>query len=134
MTTIDYNIKYHFILVVSNRQKIINKELSYSLKNTFLKLAPKYNIVCEKWSYHKDYVHILIKANKNSKVFELANIYKIASNKSVKKEFSEFNIKKDFWSSSFCLIKFGCDPLVVIKNYIESQGRKNSFLKTIFAR
>lgn len=120
---------YHLILVVKYRRKVINEEISNSLKEIFERIQPKYNITLQEWNHDKDHIHVLFKGNPNTEISKFINAYKSASSRLIKKEYPQIRKqlwKEYFWSRSFCLITSGGAPIEVIKKYIEQQGgRKN---------
>ena len=90
-------------------------------------IAPNYHITQQEWNYDKDHVHILFKAHPKSEISKFINAYKSASSRLLKKEFPclrEKRWKEYFWSQSFCLLTTGVAPIEVIRQYIESQGKK----------
>lgn len=120
---------YHLILVVKYRRKVIDEEISNSLKEIFERIQPKYNITLQEWNHDKDHVHVLFKGNPNTEISKFINAYKSASSRLIKKEYPRIRKqlwKEYFWSRSFCLLTSGGAPIEVIKKYIEQQGgRKN---------
>lgn len=120
---------YHLILVVKYRRKVINEEISNSLREIFERIQPKYNITLQEWNHDKDHIHVLFKGNPNTEISKFINAYKSASSRLIKKEYPQIRKqlwKEYFWSRSFCLLTSGGAPIEVIKKYIEQQGgRKN---------
>lgn len=56
------------------------------------------------------------------------NAYKSASSRIIKKEFPEIRKhlwKEMFWSQSYCLLTTGGATTDIIKQYIQSQGKRN---------
>ena len=118
---------YHLILVVKYRRKVIDEEISNSLKEIFERIQPKYNITLQEWNHDKDHIHVLFKGNPNTEISKFINAYKSASSRLIKKEYPQIKKqlwKEYFWSRSFCLLTTGGAPLEVIKKYIEQQGGK----------
>lgn len=118
---------YHLILVVKYRRAVFDEVLSNRAKEIFMYIAPNYHITLQEWNYDKDYVHILFKAHPKSEISKFINAYKSASSRLLKKEFPclrEKLWKEYFWSQSFCLLTTGGAPIEVIRQYIESQGKK----------
>jgi putative transposase len=79
------------------------------------------------YNHDGDLIHILFKAHPNTPISKYINAYKSASSHLIKKEFPivrKYLWKEYFWSQSFCLLTTGGAPLEVIKQYIESQGKK----------
>lgn len=118
---------YHLILVVKYRRAVFDEVLSNRAKEIFMYIAPNYHITLQEWNYDKDHVHILFKAHPKSEISKFINAYKSASSRLLKKEFPclrEKLWKEYFWSQSFCLLTTGGAPIEVIRQYIESQGKK----------
>lgn len=75
----------------------------------------------------KDHVHILFRGQPNSEISKFINAYKSASSRLIKKEYPEIkkHLWKDmFWSQSYCLISTGGVTVDIIKEYIQTQGRR----------
>jgi len=118
---------YHLILVVKYRRKVIDDDISKSLKEIFERIQPNYNITLQEWNHDKDHIHVLFKGQPNSEISKFINAYKSASSRLIKKEYPQIKKqlwKEYFWSRSFCLLTTGGAPLEVIKKYIEQQGGK----------
>ena len=95
-----FAIHFHLILVVKDRRKVINDEISERLKEIF-------------------------RSEPNSNISKFINAYKSASSRLIKKEYPSIRsnlYKEAFWSQSFCLISTGGASIETIKKYIESQG------------
>lgn len=56
-------LHYHLIMCVKYRRKVIDNEISKRLKETFLKIAPSYNINLDEWNHDIDHVHVLFRAH-----------------------------------------------------------------------
>lgn len=123
-----FMLHYHLIMCVKYRNKVIDDNISNRLKEIFVKIAPVYNITLEEWNHDIDHVHILLKGQPNTEISKFINAYKSASSRLIKKEFSQirkFLWEGMFWSQSFCLLTTGGVTADVIKQYIQSQGKKN---------
>ena len=83
-----FMMHYHLIMCVKYRRNVISDEISASLRATFEKIAPDYNIVVEEWNHDQDHVHILFRGQPNSEISKFINAYKSASSRLVKKGFS----------------------------------------------
>ena len=120
-------LHYHLIMCIKYRNKVIDNNISNRLKEIFEFIAPKYNIVLEEWNHDADHVHILFKGQPNTEISKFINAYKSASSRLIKKEYPEIRKslwKEMFWSQSYCLISTGGVTVDIIKQYIQSQGRK----------
>ena len=121
-------LHYHLIMCVKYRNKVINDDISNRLKQIFEFIAPKYNIVLEEWNHDVDHVHVLFRGKPNTEISKFINAYKSASSRLIKKEYPEIRNslwKEMFWSQSYCLISTGGVTVDIIKQYIQSQGRKS---------
>lgn len=121
-------LHYHLIMCVKYRNKVINDDISNRLKQIFGFIAPKYNIVLEEWNHDIDHVHVLFRGKPNTEISKFINAYKSASSRLIKKEYPEIRNslwKEMFWSQSYCLISTGGVTVEIIKQYIQSQGRKS---------
>lgn len=119
---------YHLIMCVKYRNKVIDDKISDRLKEIFERIAPDYNISLEEWNHDTDHVHILFRGQPNTEISKFINAYKSASSRLIKKEFPQIRRllwKEKFWSQSFCLLTTGGVTADVIKQYIQSQGKKN---------
>ena len=118
---------YHLVMVIKYRRKVLNDEISERAKEIFEYIAPGYGIVLEEWNHDKDHVHVLFRGQPNSEISKFINAYKSASSRLIKKEYPEIkkHLWKDmFWSQSYCLISTGGVTVDIIKEYIQTQGRR----------
>ena len=123
-----FMLHYHLIMCIKYRSKVINNDISNRLKEIFEFIAPKYNITLEEWNHDIDHVHILFRGQPNTEISKFVNAYKSASSRLIKKEFPQIrkSLRKEmFWSQSYCLISTGGVTVDIIKQYIQSQGRKS---------
>ena len=121
-------LHYHLIMCIKYRNKVIDNNISNRLKEIFEFIAPKYKIVLEEWNHDADHVNILFKGQPNTEISKFINAYKSASSRLIKKEYPEIRKslwKEMFWSQSYCLISTGGVTVDIIKQYIQSQGRKS---------
>ena len=123
-----FKLHYHLIMCVKYCNKVITDDISLRLKNIFEYIAPNYNIVLEDWNHDIDHVHILFRGAPNTEISKFINAYKSASSRLIKKEFPQIRQslwKEMFWSQSFCLLTTGGATVDIIKQYIQSQGKKD---------
>lgn len=123
-----FMLHYHLIVCVKYRKKVINDEISNRLKEIFERIAPTYNITLDEWNHNIDHVHILFRGKPNTEISKFINAYKSASSRLIKKEFPQirkFLWKEMFWSQSFCLLTTGGVSVEIVKQYIQSQGKKD---------
>jgi putative transposase len=122
-------LQYHLILVTKYRRQVIDNEICKRLKEIFEYIAIKdqYKLKIIEFNHDKDHLHILFKAEPKSEISKFINAYKSASSRLIKKEFpkaKEKLWKEYFWSRSFFLATTGGVTLEVLKQYVESQGKK----------
>ena len=120
-------LHYHLIMCIKYRNKVIDDTISNRLKEIFVKIAPAYNIMLEEWNHDIDHVRILFRGQPNTEISKFINAYKSASSRIIKKEFPQIRKslwKEMFWSQSFCLLTTGGATVDIIKQYIQSQGKK----------
>ena len=123
-----FSMYYPIVLVTKYRRKVIDKNVSFRLREIFDYIAVNYNISVVEWNDNQDHVHILFKAQPNSELSKFINAYKSASSRLIKKEYPQIKEKlwkEYFWSRSFCLMTTGGVTIDIIKEYIESQGDKH---------
>ena len=122
-------LQYHLILVTKYRREVIDNEICKRLKEIFEYIAIKdqYKLKIIEFNHDKDHLHILFKAEPKSEISKFINAYKSASSRLIKKEFPKVKEKlwkEYFWSRSFFLATTGGVTLEVLKQYVESQGKK----------
>lgn len=122
-----FRLNYHLVLCVKYRRKVIDDRISERLKEIFIKIAPKYNIILEEWNHDIDHIHLLFRGAPNTEISKFINAYKSASSRIIKKEYPSIRKKlwkEYFWNRSYCLLTTGGATIEVIKKYIENQGVK----------
>lgn len=121
-------LNYHLVMCVKYRRKVITDTISNRLNDIFEKIAPSYHITVEEWNHDRDHVHILFRGQPNTEISKFINAYKSASSRLIKKEFPEIKEslwKEMFWSQSYCLMTTGGVTAEVIRQYIQSQGKRD---------
>ncbi|KYG34746.1 transposase [Bacillus gaemokensis] len=122
-----FSLRYHLVLVIKYRRKVITDDISERAKEMFVLLGEKYHISLLEWNHDIDHVHVLFKTHPKTELSKFINAYKSASSRILKKEFPQIRKrlwKEYFWSRSFCLLTTGGTPISVVRQYIESQGMK----------
>ncbi len=113
-----FMLHYHLFMCIKYRNEVIDDTISNRLKEIFVKIAPAYNITLEEW----------FRGQPNTEISKFINAYKSASSRIIKKEFPEIRKslwKEMFWSQSFCLLTTDKATVDIIKQYIQSQGKKD---------
>ena len=101
-----FMLRYHLIMCVKYRNKVIDHIISDRLKEIFVRIAPAYNIMLEEWNHDTDHVHILFRGQPNTEISKFINAYKSASSRLIKKEFP--HIRKSLWKEMFWSQSFAC--------------------------
>lgn len=121
-----FSLSYHLVLVIKDRRKVIDREVSEKAKQMFTDIGSKYHITIQEWNDNQDHIHVLFKAHPKTELSKFINAYKSASSRIIKKEFPQVKHRLDqghFWTRSFCLLTTGDTPTDVISKYIESQEK-----------
>lgn len=120
-----FKLYYHLILVIKYRRKVINDNISETLKKHFETLQNAFQIKLEEWNHDKDHIHILFTAEPTTNLSKFINAYKSASSRMIKIAYPEIKCKlwqEAFWSKSYCLLTSGGASIDVIREYIKTQG------------
>lgn len=121
-------LNYHLVMCVKYRREVITDSISNRLNAIFEKIAPSYHITVEEWNHDRDHIHVLFRGQPNTEISKFINAYKSASSRLIKKEFPEIKEslwKEMFWSQSYCLMTTGGVTAEVIRQYIQSRGKKD---------
>ena len=121
-------LNYHLVMCVKYRREVITDSISNRLNAIFEKIAPSYHITVEEWNHDRDHIHVLFRGQPNTEISKFINAYKSASSRLIKKEFPEIKEslwKEMFWSQSYCLMTTGGVTAEVIRQYIQSQWKKD---------
>ena len=120
-----FKLYYHLILVIKYRRKVIDDNISGTLKKYFLNIEEDFQIKLEEWNHDIDHIHILFTAEPTTNLSKFINAYKSASSRMIKNAFPEIRNQlweESFWSKSYCLLTSGGATIEVIREYIKSQG------------
>ena len=79
-----FMLRYHLIMCVKYRNKVIDDTISDRLKEMFVKIAPAYNITLEEWNHDTDHVHVLFRAQPKTELRKFINACKSASSRLLK--------------------------------------------------
>ncbi|MBO1005107.1 IS200/IS605 family transposase [Pseudogracilibacillus auburnensis] len=122
-----FKLNYHLIMVVNYRKKVIDDTISARLKSIFENIDTNHHVSIKEWNHDTYQIHVLITAIPNTELSKFINAFKSASSRRNKNEFPEIRQrlwKEYFWSQSYCLLTVDGAPLEVLKQYIETQGKK----------
>lgn len=122
-----YNINYHIIWTVKYRQKILKGEVKDFLKEELYRIAEDKGFTISAMETDIDHIHLFVSA---APKVSISYIIKMCKGISGRKMFLNFPHLKDtlwrgeLWSNSYFVETIGSTNEEVIKNYIESQGRR----------
>lgn len=122
-----FKLYYHLVLVIKYRKRVLNDDISQTLKQHFIRIMSSYQITLDEWNHDFDHIHILFHSVPNINLSKVINSYKSASSRLIKKEYPEIRKqlwKEMFWSKSNCLLTTGGTTIDTIKQYIEDQRRE----------
>lgn len=60
-----FSLNYHLVLVIKNRRKVINNEISEKVKQMFLDRGNKYRITFREWNHDQDHGYVLFILSRN---------------------------------------------------------------------
>jgi putative transposase len=122
-----FKLQYHLILPIKYRRKVITNEISDQLLADFKRIGAAYKIRVIEWNHDQDHVHVLFDSEPDMNFSKFINAYKSASSRLIKKSnpvIRQQLWQEMFWSKSYCLITVGGAPLSVLKQYVQTQGKK----------
>lgn len=123
-----FDLKYHLVLVTKYRRKCFTKNILKSLETISQNICKKWDVDLIEFGGEADHIHILFAAYPNIDLSKFVNNLKTVSSRLIRKEYKEqlakFYWKPVLWTRAYCLLSSGGAPIDVIKQYIQSQGRK----------
>jgi len=122
-----YNLQFHYVACVKDRQKALTHEVSKRLKEINLSVAEEYGIAVIEQETDRDHVHILFSAKPTIQLSKFVNSLKSVSARLLFREFPELREKLSdgsFWSQSYFLATSGQVTLEVLKRYVLKQNAK----------
>ncbi len=126
-----YLLQYHLVVVTKYRYKVIDDEM----KNRLIEIS--HSIIDDDWkskiitiNTDQDHIHILFETSPQTQLSKLINNYKTVTSRLIRKEFSEklkaYYWKPYFWSDTYFISSVSDTSEVMIKKYIEEQGKKKT--------
>ncbi|MGH3086479.1 MAG: IS200/IS605 family transposase [Rubrobacteraceae bacterium] len=122
-----YAMHYHLIFCTACRAKAITEPVGERLKDIVEELMPNFGAAPVAQETDLDHIHILFSTKPSTELTKLINSLKGVTARRIRQEFPETrkHLRGDkFWSPSYCLITTGQASIDVLKQYIDSQGRK----------
>lgn len=120
----EYSINYHIVWVTKYRYKVLNKQISFRLRELIRQGCEARNITIIRGSIGKDHVHMLIGCSRNIAPSKIVQYLKGRSSRLIQDEFPE--LKKRYWGQHLWARGYFCATVgnvteETIKNYIENQ-------------
>lgn len=120
----EYSINYHIVWVTKYRYKVLNKQISFRLRELIRQGCEARNITIIRGSIGKDHVHMLIGCSPNIAPSKIVQYLKGRSSRLIQDEFPE--LKKRYWGQHLWSRGYFCATVgnvteETIKNYIENQ-------------
>lgn len=124
-----YSLNYHYICCVKYRRKIfIDNSIINRLKEINISIARKNDIEILNQETDQDHIHIVFKAQPTTELTKFINSLKGVSSRYLLKEFPRIKERLwngHLWSPSYLLVTTGQVTLSQLKQYVESQGKKD---------
>lgn len=122
-----FKLYYHLILVIKYRRRVLDDNISETLKKHFIKIGNDFQVILEEWNHDIDHIHVLFRSEPTTNLSKFINAYKSASSRLIKIAYPEIKDKlyqEAFWTKSYCLLTSGGASIDVIKQYIKTQGEE----------
>lgn len=122
-----FKLYYHLILVIKYRRRVLDDNISETLKKHFIKIGNDFQVTLEEWNHDIDHIHVLFRSEPTTNLSKFINAYKSASSRLIKIAYPEIKDKlyqEAFWTKSYCLLTSGGASIDVIKQYIKTQGEE----------
>ena len=121
-----YNCKYHVIFCPKYRRKIFVDGLDTKLKNIFYDIAEAHKFVIESIEVMPDHIHMIISCNPR---FGIMNCVRALKRQSVKRVLEAapglVHVLPCIWTRSAFIASVGSVSLDIVKEYINTQKRRN---------
>ena len=120
----EYSINFHIVWVTKYRYKVLNKQISFRLRELIRQGCEARNITIIRGSIGKDHVYMLIGCSPNIAPSKIVQYLKGRSSRLIQDEFPE--LKKRYWGQHLWARGYFCATVgnvteETIKNYIENQ-------------
>lgn len=122
-----FKLYYHLILVIKYRRRVLDDNISETLKKHFVKIGNDFQVTLEEWNHDIDHIHVLFRSEPTTNLSKFINAYKSASSRLIKIAYPEIKDKlyqEAFWTKSYCLLTSGGASIDVIKQYVKTQGEQ----------
>ena len=117
-----YSCKYHVVWCPKYRRKVLVSNISERLKELIIQKCSIIKADIIEMEIMPDHVHLLIEVDPQFGIHRAVRLIKGYTSHELRKEFKELTTRlPTLWTNSYFVSTVGGAPLVVIKQYIESQ-------------
>ena len=124
---------YHLVCPIKYRRKVLNEEVSETLKNVCIELSSKYGIHFLEIGCDEDHVHFLIQSVPMMSPKKIVNTVKSLTAREIFRlhpEVKRFLWGGKFWTSGYYINTVGQYANEdVIKKYVQGQGNDQEYKK-----
>ena len=124
-------LKFHIVLVVKYRRKIILGELNKNLKKIILEIAKKSDFSIDVMESDKNHIHILVDSVPKLSPLEIVRKLKQEStynlwltDETILKKY--FWRERTLWTDGYFVCGVGENSLEIVQEYIRNQGSNSS--------
>jgi len=119
-----YSCQYHVIFCPKYRRKILKDGLDVFVKETFNKIADRYNFSIVEMEIMPDHVHLLIDCNPRYGIINCVRALKRYSTPVMREHDPSLNTRMPtIWTRSAFISSVGSVSLETVKKYIENQKK-----------
>ena len=122
-----YDIKYHVVWITKYRKKALKGQVGLRLRELVRQICAANDIIIMSGSVQSDHVHLLVSVPPKMSVSKLMQLMKGRTSRKLLQEFEELNRQfwgKHLWARGYFAASTGNVTDEIVKQYIESQGKK----------
>lgn len=121
-----YNLKFHVVICVKYRKKLLNNVYEKFLLNYFTEQSKRFDVKILEFNTDKDHVHLLIETKPNFNIISYIKALKGGSARAIIKQYPE--IRKElyggaFWNPSYFISTVSDTLESDIRKYIQNQKK-----------
>lgn len=118
-------LEYHLVWCTKYRRKILNKDISQSLKDILKEISSEYDFTISEMETDMDHIHLLIEFTPLHNIPHMVKIMKGRTSYILRRKHKyEINKKlwgKNLWSPSYFICTVSDNSRENVKNYIRNQ-------------
>ncbi len=122
-----YDIKYHVVWITKYRKKALKGQVGLRLRELVRQICAANDVIIMSGSVQSDHVHLLVSVPPKMSVSKLIQLMKGRTSRKLLQEFEELNRQfwgKHLWARGYFAASTGNVTDEIVKQYIESQGKK----------